>query len=100
MQNENLIPVELCSVQYHVEKSFIQTLDQYGFIHLVLIEDKQYIESDELHDLEKLIRLHYELEINMEGIEAINHLLERIQNMQHEISYLKSRLHASLYKVD
>jgi len=47
---------------------------------------------DELQTLEKLIRMHYELDINMQGIEAINFLLERVQNMQQEITYLKSKL--------
>jgi hypothetical protein len=92
MQNENLIPVEMCHTQYNIEISFIQSLDLYGFIHLVSIEQEQFIDSDELQTLEKLIRLHYELDINMEGIEAINFLLDRVQNMQDEIAYLKSKL--------
>lgn len=95
MQNENLIPVEVCGSQYNVELSFIHSLDQYGFIHIVSVEQKQFIESDELQTLEKFIRLHYELEINLEGIEAISYLLDRVQNMQHEIAYLKSKLNAS-----
>ncbi|MBV9961248.1 MAG: MerR family transcriptional regulator [Parafilimonas sp.] len=95
MQNENLIPVEMCRTLYNIEMSFIQSLDQFGFIHLVGIEETQFIDSDELQTLEKLIRLHYELDINMEGIEAINFLLERIRNMQNEIAYLKSKLNAT-----
>lgn len=92
MQKENLIPAELCSQQYNVELSFIQSLHQYGFIHIVYAEQKQFIDMDELHTLEKFIRMHYELDINMEGIEAINHLLDRVQNMQDEIAYLRSKL--------
>ena len=95
MQNENLIPVEICRTQYNIEMSFIQSLEQYGFIHLISVEQKQFIESDELQTLEKLIRMHYELDINMEGIEAINFLLDRVQNMQSEIAYLKSKLSAT-----
>ena len=95
MQNENLIPVEMCRTQYNVEMSFIQSLNQYGFIHIVSVEQKQFIDSDELQVLEKLIRMHYELDINMEGIEAINFLLDRVQNMQNEIAYLKSKLSAT-----
>ena len=95
MQNENLIPVEVCKTHYEVEASFLQTLHQYGFIHLVSVEEKQFIDTEELQTLEKFIRLHYDLDINMEGIEAINFLLERVQNMQDEITFLKSRLNAS-----
>jgi hypothetical protein len=92
MQNENLLPATLCCKQYNVELSFIESLDQYGFIHVVSVNSMQFIDRDELQTLEKFIRMHYELDINMQGIEAINFLLERVQNMQHEISYLKSKL--------
>src|SRR4249919_2610297 len=92
MQNENLIPAALCCQQYNVDLSFIQSLDQYGFLHVVSVNSMQFIEMDELQTLEKFIRMHYELDINMQGIEAINFLLERVQNMQHEIAYLKSKL--------
>lgn len=95
MQNENLIPVEVCHTHYNVELSFIQSLNEYGFIHVVSVEEKQFIEQDELQMLEKLIHLHYDLDINMEGIEAISFLLERVQHMQDEIVYLKSKLKAS-----
>jgi hypothetical protein len=95
MQNDNLIPVEICHTRYNVEISFLQSLNQYGFIHLVSVEEKQYIETDELQTLERLIRLHYDLSINLEGIEAINFLLDRVQNMQEEIAYLKSKLKAA-----
>lgn len=92
MQNENLIPAALCCRQYNVELSFIQSLHQYGFIHIVSVNSVEFIDIDELDALEKFIRMHYELDINMQGIEAISFLLERVQNMQHEIAYLKSKL--------
>jgi hypothetical protein len=92
MQNENLIPAALCCKHYNIEWSFIQSLNQYGFIHIVSDEEDVFIDMDELHKLEKFIRLHYELDINMQGIEAINFLLERVQNMQDEINYLRSKL--------
>ena len=92
MQNENLIPATICCQQYKVEMSFIQLLNQYGFIHIVADEKNEFIDTDELQTIEKFIRLHYDLDINMQGIEAINFLLDRVQHMQHEISYLKSKL--------
>jgi hypothetical protein len=92
MQNENLIPAELCCTHYNIDLGFIQTLDQYGLIHVVSAEQTKFIDAEELQTLEKFIRMHYELDINMQGIEAINFLLERVHNMQDEIAYLKSKL--------
>jgi len=92
MQNENLIPAITCCRHYNVELSFIHSLDQYGFIKIVSVDSNEFIDMDELQTLEKFIRLHYELDINIQGIEAINFLLERVQNMQGEIAYLRSKL--------
>ncbi|HEX5151976.1 MAG TPA: chaperone modulator CbpM [Parafilimonas sp.] len=92
MQNENLIPVMACCKHYNVEMSFIHSLGQYGFIKIISGESNEFIDIDELQTLEKFIRMHYELDINIQGIEAINFLLDRVQNMQQEITYLKSKL--------
>jgi len=51
-----------------------------------------FIDSGQLQQLEKYIRLYYELDINLEGIETITHLLRRIDLMQDEIIMLKNRL--------
>ncbi|HEY2727660.1 MAG TPA: chaperone modulator CbpM, partial [Parafilimonas sp.] len=61
MQNENLIPAAVCCKHYNVEWSFIQSLNQYGFIHIVSVEADEFIDLDELQTLEKFIRMHYEL---------------------------------------
>ena len=92
MQNANLIAAIACCEHYNVELSFIHSLHQFGFIKIVSVESTEFIDMDELQTLEKFIRMHYELDINMQGIEAINFLLERVQNMQQEITYLKSKL--------
>jgi len=92
MQNENLISVTACCKHYDIEVSFIHSLDQYGFIKIVSVDAAEFLDTDELQTLEKFIRLHYELDINMQGIEAINFLLDRVQNMQQQIAFLKSKL--------
>ncbi|MGZ4079745.1 MAG: chaperone modulator CbpM, partial [Bacteroidia bacterium] len=51
-----------------------------------------YIDPEQLQKLESFLRMHYEMDINMEGIEAIAHLLQRTQSMQEEILKLKNRL--------
>ena len=39
-----------------------------------------------------MIRLHYDLDINLEGIETIFHLLERIETLQHEMHELRKKI--------
>ena len=61
-------------------------------IETVLQEEKIFLPVSELPYLEKIIRLHFELDINLEGIETITHLLERIKKMQEHITQLTNRL--------
>lgn len=48
------------------------------------------IDFEQLADIEKYIHLYYDLDINMEGLEAIMHLLNRVQHLQHQIKRLKN----------
>lgn len=82
---------EFCNL-YQVEFTFISTLHQSGLIELVVEEEEPLIPMEELTNLEKYMRLHYELQINPEGIEAISYLLQRITNMQAEMDVLKAKL--------
>ncbi len=40
----------------------------------------------------QFVRLHTELNINLEGLEAISHLLQKILGMQNEMTALKNKL--------
>jgi hypothetical protein len=98
MQTENLITVsEFCS-GHQIDSSFIGTLHQFGFIELTAIEQTNFLVIDDLPRLEKIIRLHNELDINLEGIDAIIYLLEKINSMENEMRLLRNRL--KLYEED
>lgn len=92
MQNENLVAaVDFCS-RHHIEVSFIKTLNEYGLIELNTLDENIFIPADELQKLEKIIHLHVDLDINLEGVEAINYLLERVTDMQQEMMRLRNKL--------
>lgn len=92
MQNEELIAAQICCMHYNIEYSFINSLQQYGLLHISTIEEERFIHANELQKLEKLVRLHYDLDINLEGIEAISYLLEKVENMQSEMTQMRNRL--------
>lgn len=89
---QELITREECCLQYNVESSFIQALSDYGLIEITTISETTYIHTEQLHDLEKFIRLHYDLNINVEGIDAIASLLSKVNNLQRQNEYLRKRL--------
>lgn len=92
MQAENLIPAtEICS-HHHIEVSFIHSLHEYGLIEITSMEENVFVHEAQLNELEKLIRLHYDLQINLEGLHAVMHLLGKINSLEHELSFVKNRL--------
>ncbi|MEO5591709.1 MAG: chaperone modulator CbpM [Chitinophagaceae bacterium] len=96
MENNELVPVYSFCVTHKIELSFIESLQQYGLVEITTIEEQTYFNESQLSEVEKFVRLHYELDINFEGIEAIGHLLEKIKAMQARNLQLQNRL--SLYE--
>ena len=92
MENNKLVPVHHFCVTHSIELSFIESLQQYGMVEITTIEKQTYLDESQLGDLEKYVRLHYDLDINIEGIEAIGHLLQKIKDMQERNIQLQNRL--------
>lgn len=92
MQTEYLIALDEFCVNHGIEISFISSLHQTGLIKITAVKETYYIEADQLQQLEKIVRLYFDLNINLEGIETITHLLQRINSLQAEIITLKNKL--------
>ncbi|GAB3898352.1 hypothetical protein GCM10028803_17660 [Larkinella knui] len=97
MQPDDVILVEDYCLKYNIEHTFVFSLEEYGLIELVLVEERKFIPIHQIPAIEKFSTLHYELNINLDGIDAISHLLQKVEAMQEEIRLLKSRL--SVYGV-
>ena len=87
-----LIHITDFCVSHQIEESFIIELKTYELVKLEIMDNQLYMQVEELPKVEKMVRLHHDLEINIEGIQAIYHLLERTQKMQDEIRLLKNQL--------
>ncbi len=89
---ENLIATSDICIYHEVEYTFISSLSEAGLVELRVINDTPYVPESELQKLERMIRMHNELEINIAGIEAITYLLERIEQMHEQLRLLRNRL--------
>ena len=96
MQTAHLIPVKTFCIHHQVDLAFIESLQRFGLIETVTVEEASFIPEDKVNELEKFVRLYHELDINLEGIDVITQLLERMKKMQEEIILLRDRL--SLYE--
>ncbi|TDX01293.1 chaperone modulator CbpM [Dinghuibacter silviterrae] len=94
MDQQEWIPAEVFCTHHHIELSLVQAIGDYGLVDISLSEGQVLISTDGLADLERVLRLYGDLGINLEGIEAISFLLERVRSLQHEVRILKARLKA------
>jgi chaperone modulatory protein CbpM len=88
----NLIATTDICTYHEVEYTFITSLQEAGLVELKVVDKTTYIPETDLQKLERMIRLHHELEINIAGIEAITHLLERVEQMQEEMRVLRNKI--------
>jgi hypothetical protein len=89
---ENLISASAFCSHHQIEVSFIHSLQDYGLIDTTTTEQEVFLQADQLQEIERLMRLHYDLHINLEGVDAVTQLLKRMEKMQEEIVTLRNRL--------
>lgn len=87
-----LIQLEMLCNQYSLEMSFFSHLSEIGLIEITTVEETLYIHEDQITDVEKMVRMHRELDVNIEGIDVVFNLLRKIDAMQNELISLKNRL--------
>ena len=92
MENEEMVPANEFCIQHNIELSFISSLNESGLIKVTVTEEQLFVPASQLNYLEKLVRFRYEMNINLEGIEAVSYLLEKMNNMQEKIRMLTNRL--------
>ena len=92
MMEQHLIPTKTLCVHYDIEISFVDTLNKMGLIQIEIIEHTQYIHQDQIGDFEKIIRLHKDLNVNLEGIDVVLNLLDKERELRDELNALKNRL--------
>ena len=92
MESAEMFVLDKFCSNHEVDISFVQSLEEYGLIETIIVNETLCIQGTELPKLEQIIRLQRELNINPEGVDAIMNLLKRIENIQNEITVLRNRL--------
>jgi DNA-binding transcriptional MerR regulator len=93
MANVHLISFNEMSSLYNIELSFFFNLEEIGLIQPIVQADNQkYIPGKDLQKIEKFIRWYADLNINPEGIQAIDYLLKRMKSLKKQVQFLQTKL--------
>src|SRR5690606_17999454 len=82
---------EYCSY-CQIEPDFVHSLEGAGLIHTMIIEGERFIDEEQLRELERYRNWHYEMDINIGGIDALRNMLSQFEQLQREVAQLKERL--------
>lgn len=92
MNTAHFVPVHTLCTHYRLELTFFTGLNESGLVELIVVEEVPCIHEDHMADVEKMIRLHRDLQLNMEAIDVVWNLLQKIDALQEELDATKSRL--------
>ncbi len=92
MNNKELINVQKVIVYHNLDEQFIESIESFQLIEFVVKDANKYVYAEQLPALEKIIRLYYDLEVNMQGIDVINNMLNRMDVMHKTIQQLQNKL--------
>lgn len=92
MNSKNLIQIKQFCIYHEIENTFITELHNYGLVQIIVLEEDEYLQPEQLPAVEKMIRLHYDLKINLEGLDVIANLLDKIEALQQNLTTTQNKL--------
>lgn len=92
MSTENFIPISTLCQHYKLEISFFNNLNENGLIEIQFVDNIQYVHKESIYEIEKIVRMHKELRVNIEGIDVVLNLLQKIDALQTELLKVRNRL--------
>ena len=92
METQNLISIQQFCEHYSIPATFMNDLKEYELIEIIVAENDDFIKITQITEVEKMIRLHYDLNINLEGVDAIYNLLNQVDTLKKEVTDLRNKL--------
>jgi hypothetical protein len=92
MEHNNLVHIAHFCANCDIEYAFIQSLNSVGIIDIIILDNHKYFSTDRLQDVERAVRIHHELDVNLEGIDVIFNLTKQINVLQNELKVANYRL--------
>ncbi|MBP3420580.1 MAG: hypothetical protein J6K74_08340 [Marinifilaceae bacterium] len=78
MQQDYVIIREYC-LWSHIEPEFVSSLTDMGLLEPLQIGEESCLTISQARELQIYSHLYYDLSVNLEGIDVIRHLLNRLE---------------------
>ena len=91
--SERISREELVKI-YNIEITFFDSLEESGLLKTETENEIKYLLYEELPAFERFTNWHYDLDVNIPGIEMIQNLLHKLEKIQLENRTLLQKLNA------
>ncbi|GEN72179.1 MULTISPECIES: chaperone modulator CbpM [Chryseobacterium] len=91
--NERISREELVKI-YNIEITFFDELVDEGLLHVETENDVRYLLYEDLPVFERFTNWHYDLEINLPGLEVIHDMLRKMEDLKRKNRDLLNKLSA------
>ena len=87
-----LIALKTFCLQHDIPADFILELHQHEIIQLVVEKRNRFIPIKQLQELERIVRIYRDLQLDINGIQTVLHLVNRLEEKDAEIMSLRNQL--------
>ena len=94
--SERISREELVKI-YNIEITFFDSLEEAGLLNTVTENEVKYLLYDELELFERFANWHYDLDVNLPGVEVIHHLLQKMEKLTAENRRLLQHMGSDSY---
>lgn len=91
--SERISREELVKI-YNIEVTFFDDLVDFGLLNVQTENDILYISYEDLPAFERFTNWHYDLEINLPGLEVIHDMLQKMEDLKKKNHELMRKLSA------
>jgi hypothetical protein len=91
--NERISREELVKI-YNIEVTFFDELVDSGLLNIQTENEIRYLMHEDLPSFERFANWHYDLEINLPGLEVIHDMLRKMEDLRHKNRELMNKLSA------
>jgi len=91
--SERISREELVKI-YNIEITFFDELVSSGLLNIQTENEIRYLMYDDLPSFERFTNWHYDLEINLPGLEVIHEMLQKMEHLKQKNKKLMNRLSA------
>lgn len=88
----NKISIEECIRIYHLDKQFIEGLQEFELMTFEISDDCLFVTEEDFPLLQKYAQWYYDMEINFPGIEMLHQLLDKMDALHQQNKFLKQKL--------